>query len=135
MDIIQCARELGSKIQEDERYIKFKVASQNNDEDYELQDMIGKLNLVRMNIDKELSKKDYDKEKIKKLNENVRMCYEEILNNKSMRAYNEAKEDFDNLMRRINAIIIGSASGEDPLTVDFVESNCNGNCSGCNGCN
>ena len=40
MDIIELARELGAKIQEDERYLNLKIASQVNDSDENLQTLI-----------------------------------------------------------------------------------------------
>ena len=51
-----------------------------------------------------------------------------------MLKYNSAKAEFDSLMRRINAIIAGAANGENPMTVDLVETSCDGDCSGCSGC-
>ena len=40
MDIIEMARELGKQIQQDDRYIALRLATQSNDEDQHLQDML-----------------------------------------------------------------------------------------------
>ena len=49
MDAIQAVRELGKAIQEDERYIEYAKAKKANDEDTELQNLIGEFNLIRQN--------------------------------------------------------------------------------------
>ena len=44
-----------------------------------------------------------------------------------------AKQEMDTLLKRVNAIIMQSAEGEDPETTDYVES-CGGDCGSCGGC-
>ncbi len=134
MDIIELTRELGKKIQEDERYLKLRIASQNNDEDKDLQELIGTFNLKRININNEISKPERDDDKINRLNNELKECYQKIMDNKNMANYNKAKTEFDTFIKRINSIIIGCANGEDPLTVDVLNSSCSGDCSGCAGC-
>ena len=134
MDIIALARELGQKIQEDERYLALRAATQVNDEDETLQGLIGEFNLKRLSIANETSKAERDEAKIKSLNEELKNCYGAIMINENMLKYNSAKAEFDSLMRRINAIIAGAANGENPMTVDLVETVCDGDCSGCSGC-
>ena len=134
MDIIDLTRKLGKLIQEDERYIKLQITQQNSDNDAELQKLIGDFNLKRMNVNTESSKDERDENKIQKLNDELRELYSEIMQNATMIAYNEAKQEFDVLLNRINAIIIQSAQGEDPETADYQES-CSGSCSSCSGCN
>ncbi len=134
MDIIELARELGKKIQEDDRYIAFRMAEQVNDADEDLQTLIGEFNLKRMSVSHEISKTERDEEKVKKLNEELKVCYNAIMSNENMLKYNGAKAEFDTLMQQINTIIMGAANGENPQTVDFVGSSCNGDCSGCSGC-
>ena len=58
MDIIELARDLGKKIQEDDRFIAMHVASQQCDADEALQNMIGEFNLKRMAINNEAQKED-----------------------------------------------------------------------------
>ena len=70
MDAIQAVRELGKAIQEDERYIEYAKAKKANDEDTELQNLIGEFNLIRQNAAMEYNKpeEEQDKEKLQKLN-------------------------------------------------------------------
>ncbi|HHV32463.1 MAG TPA: YlbF family regulator [Clostridiales bacterium] len=134
MDIISLAREIGKEIQKDERYLKMHVAQQNADEDQQLQQMIGEFNLKRIAINTESQNANADPEKIQTLNRELRAVYEQIMKNPRMTAYNEAKKDFDTLLKRVNAIISLSAEGEDPETADYEEHSCGGNCSSCSGC-
>ncbi len=134
MDIFDLTRELGKKIQENEKYLNLKLASQINDEDEVLQDLIGKFNLKRISVSNEASKTERNEEKIKILNEELKSCYKEIMENENMINYNNAKNSFDEFMRKINTIIIGSANGEDPMTISLSKSSCTGDCTGCSGC-
>ena len=49
MSVIELTRQLGAAIQADERYKAFDEAKKANDADKELNDLIGKINLVQMN--------------------------------------------------------------------------------------
>ncbi len=135
MDIIKLTRDLGRAIQQDERYLKYRIASQNNDEDETLQNMIGAFNLTRMNLNTEIQKGEPDERKVEELNKKVRELYKSIMVNPNMATYNEAKQDFDQLIKRITTIILQSANGEDPETTDLRETSCTGSCETCLGCN
>ena len=135
MDIIKLTRDLGRAIQQDERYLKYRIASQNNDEDETLQNMIGEFNLTRMNLNTEIQKGEPDERKVEELNKKVRELYKSIMVNPNMATYNEAKQDFDQLIKRITTIILQSANGEDPETTDLRETSCTGSCETCSGCN
>lgn len=134
MDIITMAREMGKEIQKDDRYLNWQIARQNSDNDEELQNLIGEFNLKRMAINNEVSKEDRNEENVKKLNDELRHVYAQIMQNPNMTAYNEAKNQIDALLQRISAIITQSAEGEDPETADYQEHSCGGECSSCGGC-
>lgn len=133
MDMIELAREIGRQLQKDERYLKLQIAQQNSDQDEQLQELIGEFNLKRIAINNEAQKEDRSDEKLQQLNQQLRECYATIMQNPNMNAYNEAKQELDALLKRVNAIIMQSAEGEDPETTDYVES-CGGNCGSCGGC-
>lgn len=133
MDIIELAREIGRKIQSDNMYLKLKIAKQNSDEDKELQDLIGEFNLKRMAINNEATKDERDEKKIQELNIELRELYSKVMKNENMAAYNIAKQEMDSVLKRVTAIIMQSAEGEDPETTDYEES-CTGSCSSCSGC-
>lgn len=133
MDIIEMTRKLGVAIQQEEvfkNYIKAKAA---NDNDVELQDMIGKFNVIRMQLDQALSDDKKDSDKVKELNSQLKDTYTAIMGRESMMNYNIAKGELDVLVNQINAVIEHTLDGDDPLTCD-IASNCTGSCSTCSGC-
>ena len=134
MDIINLAREIGKELQKDERYLKMRVALQAADEDADLQDLIGRYNLERMNLQNELQQQERDEDKVKTLQQELNGLYASVMKNPNMAAYNESKQDFDLLMRRVNAILSQSADGDDPETADYEEHSCGGDCCSCGGC-
>ena len=134
MDILQLTRALGHAIQEDERYLAFRAAKEANDQDEELQRLIGEFNLKRISINSEASKEHKDQEKLERLNAELRDCYETVMQNVHMAAYNDAKQAMDALLNEINTIIAVSANGGDPDTAQ-ASGGCSGSCSGCSGCN
>lgn len=136
MDIIEMARQLGKEIQKDERYLAFDKARKESDTNKELQDLIADFNLKRISISREGAKEDRDEEKMQQLNEDLRTCYDQVMNHPVMTQYNAAKEDMDLMLQRVSAIINASADGEDPDLADYHESSScgSGGCSGCSGC-
>lgn len=133
MDIIELARDLGKKIQEDDRFIAMHVASQQCDADEALQNMIGEFNLKRMAINNEAQKEDRSEETLRTLNDELRAVYAEIMQNPNMAAYNNAKNELDALVQRVTTVITMSADGEDPDTCDCDSCGCGGNCFSCGG--
>ena len=133
MDIIEMTRKLGVAIQQEEifkNYIKAKAA---NDNDVELQDMIGQFNVIRMQLDQALSADEKDGDKVKELNGQLKDTYTAIMGRESMMNYNIAKGELDVLVNQINAVIEHTLDGDDPMTCD-IASLCTGSCSTCSGC-
>ena len=133
MDIIEAARQLGKAIQNDPRYLAFYAAKDANDADQALQEQIGQFNLLKMQIDEEMDKQPRNEEKIASLNADLRKAYADIMVNEHMRAYQNAKNEIDEAVRRMNAIIDLCIAGEDPDTCEPAEG-CTGSCSTCGGC-
>ncbi|MGN1139509.1 MAG: YlbF family regulator [Ruminococcus sp.] len=133
MDIIEKTRELGKMIQEETSYIKLKAAEKDADADQELQNLIQEFNLKRLSINNETQKAEKDENKIKELNDEMQKVYAEIFSNKNMIDYNEAKQEFDQVITRVMTILQNCAQGEDPETTDYTAS-CSGSCATCGGC-
>lgn len=133
MDVIKAARELGKVIQQDERFIRFVKAKLANDSDVELQNAIGNFNIKRMELEKAASEETKNDELIKKLNEELRAVYGEIMSSAAMVEYNTAKAMLDQMMNEVNIVISKSLDGEDPETLT-IEEGCTGSCSTCGGC-
>lgn len=134
MDIIQMAKDLGKAIQQDDRYLTLRLATQSNDEDQKLQDMIGAFNLKRVSLNQEVQKSDKDQEKMDQLDKEIKELYQQIMSSPKMIVYNGAKKEVDALMNYINRILVMSVNGEDPDSVEMSDTSCSGSCSTCGGC-
>lgn len=133
MDLIKQAREMGKMIQASEEYKRLQAAKEKNDNDTELQDLIGQFNLKRMELNNQLAKSDKDDEKLDKLNHEMRDLYQKVMTNQNMNEYEQAKNEMDMLMNQVNTILVMCVNGEDPDTCDPAPS-CTGSCSTCGGC-
>ncbi len=133
MNLIKQAREMGKMIQASEEYKRLQAAKEKNDNDTELQDLIGQFNLKRMELNNQLAKSDKDDEKLEKLNHEMRDLYQKVMINQNMAEYEQAKNEMDMLMNQVNTILVMCVNGEDPDTCDPAPS-CTGSCSTCGGC-
>ncbi len=134
MDIIEMTRALGKAIQADDRYIAYNLAKQANDDDEQLQNLIGAFNLKRLELNMEMGKEDKNQEHIAELDEVIRDLYKQIMENPKMKVYNATKTAMDDLLNQINTIITMSANGADPETCDVTTASCSGDCGSCGGC-
>jgi cell fate (sporulation/competence/biofilm development) regulator YlbF (YheA/YmcA/DUF963 family) len=132
-DVIALARQLGHAIQEQDEDKNIMKAKTEADADETLQALITEFNIKRVAINAEACKSDRDEDALKKLNEEMRTAYSDIMSNEHMKAYNDAKQAFDRVVQRVQAIVQQSADGEDPDTTDFSE-DCTHDCSTCGGC-
>ena len=134
MDVVNLAKELGLALQNDETYIKFKISDQNVACDEALQKIINEFNSKKAEINEELSKENLSQEKIDDLNNIISELYINMMKNETMAAHNSAKAEFENVLRKVNTIIMKSAQGEDPSALDIDEFSCGGGCGSCGGC-
>ncbi len=131
---IKAARQLGVEIQKTDAYKNLIAATAANDNDQDLQKLIGDFNLKRVDINQEVTKPDKDNERINKLDAELKELYNSIMENENMKAYNEAKQQVDVMMNQITTLLSMTIAGEDPLTCDPAPSGCSGSCSTCGGC-
>lgn len=138
MTVIEAARALGKTVQADERYIAYAKAKEANDNDSELQNLIGEFNLIRQNVALESDKapEEVDSEKVKELTAKMQAAYEKVMSNENMALFTVAKQGMDKLMSEINTILTYSVEGMDPETCPSAPpaSECSGSCSTCGGC-
>ena len=136
MDVIEITRQLGEAIQQDERYIAFMEAKRANEEDMELNAMIGKLNLVQMAYQNESGKEAPDDKKLDDMDKEFRQLYGDIMLNENMKRYEEKKQTVDDMMNYLIGILSQCVNGADPATCEPVSADgeCTGSCSTCGGC-
>jgi cell fate (sporulation/competence/biofilm development) regulator YlbF (YheA/YmcA/DUF963 family) len=123
--ILELTKDLAHEIQMDERFVRMQLAQQAADADEGLQKLIGDFNLKRMALATETSKDDdkKDPEKMKKLDEELRALYAEVMSNENMKAFNAAKVGMDEMMNAVSRILTLAAQGVDPDSADM-EASC-----------
>lgn len=135
MTVIEMARELGKKIQQEESYILLNTAQRAVEEDEELQEKIAEFNMKRYELTQEITKADRDDAKIEELDKTVRELYDVATNHEKMVAYNDAQDEFNEMFEYVLHIIQMSAAGDDPDLIQKPENDsCSGDCSSCGGC-
>lgn len=117
---------------EDDRYIAYRLAAQKNDEDRELQSLIGEFNLARLNLSNASSGSGEDARRTEELQEKAGDLYSRIMENSNMRTYSALQEEINRILRQINAVISGTLAGQLPEEID-IEQACGGDCSSCGG--
>ena len=134
MDLIQMTRDLGAEIQKSDLYTAYMVAREAADQDKELQDMIGEFNLKKLDLSNAVQSDEKDRDKINALNVTVRDLYNRIMANPLMMAANTTRSELDQTLQFMQQILVYSANGEDPQTIEPESDSCGGDCSGCSGC-
>ena len=136
MNVIELTRQLGEAIQQDEKYIAFMEAKQANEEDMDLNAMIGKLNLVQMSYQNESGKDAPDEKKLEEMDNEFRQLYGDIMLNENMKRYEAKKQALDDMMNYLIGILSQCVNGADPATCEPVSEtgDCTGSCSTCGGC-
>jgi len=133
-DFITEFKKLCAQLQKEDVIVYLEQAKAMVDKDQELQEMIGKFNLVKYNLNAEMMNPEADNDKLNQLDIELNTLYEEIMESENMVAYNEAAADVDRLTKHIQAIITTTVNGGDPMTVELPEEGCTGSCSTCSGC-
>ena len=137
MDIIKLTRELGAAIQQDERYLAFTKAREENEKDTELNDLMGQIQMVQMNYQLEASKEEPDSAKMQAFEEEFNTLYTKFMANGKMQAYDAARTEVDEMMNYIMQILSLCVNGADPATCEPEKAHdhsCGGSCSSCSGC-
>lgn len=135
MTVIEMARELGKKLQQEESYILLNTAQKAVEDDEQLQEKIAEFNMKRYELTQEITKADRDDKKIEALDKEVHELYDYATNHEKMVAYNNAQDEFNEVFEFVLHIIQMSATGDDPDTIEKPEQGgCSGDCSSCGGC-
>lgn len=134
MDCIELFKKAAAAMQTDPRCVALNTAQKACDENAALQDLIGKFNLMRIDMNEEIGKPERNNQKIAELNEKVGQVYNEIMETAEMQAYNEAKTAVEGMINHINAIVNTAVEGGDPMLVEEPSATCTGSCSSCSGC-
>ncbi len=129
-------KEAAVAFQQEACYKKLDEARTTNDNDTELQNMLGEFNLVRLDLNNEISKDERSEERVSELNTRINELYNGIMTNPHMLAYNQAKEEVEEFIHYVNAILNTAIDGGDPMMAEppAPAEGCGGSCSSCSGC-
>ncbi len=129
-------KEAAVAFQSEACYQKLEAAKKANDDDKNLQTMLGDFSAARMELNREMQKEDSDSEHTDALEERINNLYASIMGNANMQAYNEAKDEIEEFMMYVNAIMNAAVDGEDPMQVQKPQpqASCGGSCGSCGGC-
>ncbi|MBQ7603476.1 MAG: YlbF family regulator, partial [Clostridia bacterium] len=116
MDIIKLTRELGAAIQQDPKYKAFEQCKLANEADVELNELIGKMNLLQLNYEQEHDREQPDEEKLSGYDREFRELYALVMENENMKKYEAARAEIDSMMNYIMQILSLCVNGEDPET-------------------
>ena len=136
MTVIELTRQLGAAIQEDPRYKEYEAARKTNEADDELNNLIGKINLIQLNYQQEAGKgEEADPAKMEAYAKEFEETYREIMLNGNMVKFEAAKTAVDDMMNEIMGILALCVDGQDPATCTPAEDHhCSGSCDSCGGC-
>ena len=117
MDCIDLFKKAAAAMQTDPRYLELDAARRENDNDQELQGLIGEFNLKRLDLNNESAKPEPDTAHVADLNQQVNDLYTQIMSSEGMVRYNTAKKECEAMVSHIDAIINTAMNGGDPMTV------------------
>jgi len=123
--ILEKANELGKMINDDEKFIVYNAAKNNYMANEELQNLIGKFNLLRVSLGNETDKETRNEQKIEELKSELDELYTKVNEYPEMVALTKASGEFEELINSVYGAINFYISGE--------ESSCGSGCSGCSG--
>ncbi|MEE0944270.1 MAG: YlbF family regulator [Clostridia bacterium] len=124
MTLLEKAHELGEMIQESPEMQALKAAEAAQEADTEAQELLKAFNLKRMNLVRDMQAEKITREEATKKNSDA--FSEMVESSATIKAYVDAKKDFDAVVQQINGIINFYITGQDP--------NCTHDCSTCGGC-
>lgn len=124
MTLLEKAHELGEMIQQSHEMQALNAADAAQAADAEAQELLKAFNLKRMNLVRDMQAEKITREEATKLNSDA--FAEMVESSATIKAYVEAKKDFDAVVQQINGVINFYITGQDP--------NCTHDCSTCGGC-
>nr|MBQ4320374.1 YlbF family regulator [Clostridia bacterium] len=125
MEIMEMAAELGKLVKQSEQYKKFAAADKAYDDDLDLLKLISEYNAQRELVEAEERKPEPDQAVIETVEKRIHELYNEITTNTVFINYNEAQNELNQLMQKVNEEITYQVTGQRPCTHD---------CSTCGGC-
>ncbi len=132
--ILEKARELGIALSESDEFINMTRTREAMEADTQLMDELNEYNAMQESIARLLTMDGDNQTEIQQMSRDIERLHDELIANETFRAMLEAQAEFQQLMKRVNAIIgmcIGAESRAEET--DGGEDD-EGGCGGCSGC-
>ena len=131
MDVIKLTRDRGAAIQQDPRYLRFAAAREANEKDPELLDLMGQIQLLQMNYQREAAKEEPDAAAMEAFEKQFNDVYGAFMANAHMQEYEAARRDIDELMNYVMQLLGLCVNGADPATCEPEPHDCGCDCESC----
>ena len=126
MDIFELAATLGDELKKDARLVALENARKNYENDKQLQALVTEYEVQQLAMQKEAGRAECDTHMIDMIQSRTNELYTSITTNEVYLALEQAQNEVNELMNKVNGIITAHITGEEP--------GCTHNCATCHGC-
>lgn len=130
--ILELAQNLGQAIADSEEIKVFHEMEKIFYEDKEAQHVMNEYEETRAKMTVKAKETGMTPESLKLFQEEMKKSMDKLMSNRTVKEYLEAKSNFNEIIKKVNAIISFCIQGEDQEIAS--EGGCSGNCSSCGGC-
>lgn len=132
-EILELAQKLGEKIAESEEIQAFKEMEKIYNEDETAKKVMEEYEKERAQMTVKAKETGMTPESLVMFQTEMKKSMDKLMSNKTVCNYLEAKSAFNDIIKKVNAIISFCIQGEEQELAS--EGGCTGNCSSCGGCN
>ncbi|MBO5929990.1 MAG: YlbF family regulator [Clostridia bacterium] len=131
-EILKMAQSLGEAIADSEEIKVFREMEKIYNEDEEAQRVMQEYEDSRARMTVKAKETGMTAESLALFQKEMKSSMDKLMANKTVKEYLEAKSNFNEIIKRVNAIISFCIQGEDQELAQ--EGGCSGNCNACGGC-
>lgn len=131
-EILEMAQSLGQAIADSEEIKVFREMEKIYYEDEEAQRVMQEYEDSRAKMTVKAKETGMTPESLALFQKEMKSSMDKLMANKTVKEYLEAKSNFNEIIKRVNAIISFCIQGEEQDLAS--EGGCSGNCSSCGGC-
>ena len=128
-EVFMKTRELGEAILRSEEFSKVKQAEENAMKNTEAAETMGKYLELKGEMEKMMAMGEKDWVRVKQLSDDMSSLQERMNLIDDIKALNDAREGFANLINQVNSVLRFIVTGE----MDAPEGGCSGSCETCGG--
>ena len=127
MEVMEMARLLGLAIREDEIGKRAEACKKAYEEDEQIMALTTEFDVQQKALAAIAGDKDSDKNLISSIQSRLTEIYEEVLATDAYKNYEQAQNELNNLINRVNSTIMAQVNGQE-------SEGCTHDCSTCSGC-